>query len=574
MSENIKSVKISFQKVFEGDKGIDEVKAEFSRYYGNTDLSAYTPFLKIAFPDGTKNKFALTKTVGEDKIVATRTVDGALTKCAGKLKGQIALEDALGNVVMNSSVFVLRIEESVKDETNLYTEIPSAVTDLQRELQSDIDQISADIEMIESDISAMETFMEDDYVNTVNGRKGAVTLSKSDVGLSNVDNTSDMDKPVSTATSTALAGKVDKVSGKGLSTEDYTTEEKNKLASLENYDDNALIAALSEKADSDDVSLALAEKVDKVQGKGLSTNDYTTAEKEKLELLHNYDDTGVLAALAQKADASTMSAALALKADTSAVNDALLLKADSSDVSAALADKVGIDAQSFTDAQKKQARENIDAVGRVVVRTNSLLIDYANTASVFVVSNFGTFIGYIGKIISSYGMKLYFEFEQIDGYDSHSCRYTSMAGGIVDTSATFGSVLTSAFRADYALSSDLSGVSSTLTAALAGKSNKLSTVTDTASSSKTLNLSNNTRYILGVLTDLAFTFPTTDLIDGDTIILEFVSGSTATTLTRDTTNAVYNFTSVSADVFVELNAEFKASINKWVVLSAETYFSV
>lgn len=32
----------------------------------------------------------------------------------------------------------------------------------------------------------------------------------------------------------ALNNKVDKVAGKGLSTEDYTTEEKNKLASLEN----------------------------------------------------------------------------------------------------------------------------------------------------------------------------------------------------------------------------------------------------------------------------------------------------------------------------------------------------
>lgn len=35
------------------------------------------------------------------------------------------------------------------------------------------------------------------------------------------------------ATLTDLAGKVDKVTGKGLSTEDYTTDEKTKLASLE-----------------------------------------------------------------------------------------------------------------------------------------------------------------------------------------------------------------------------------------------------------------------------------------------------------------------------------------------------
>lgn len=42
--------------------------------------------------------------------------------------------------------------------------------------------------------------------------------------------------------------KEDKVEGKGLSTEDYTTQEKNKLASLQNYNDDevrGLISALN-----------------------------------------------------------------------------------------------------------------------------------------------------------------------------------------------------------------------------------------------------------------------------------------------------------------------------------------
>ena len=43
-----------------------------------------------------------------------------------------------------------------------------------------------------------------------------------------------------TYTDTECAKKVDKVSGKQLSTEDYTSEEKAKLADLENYDDTAL----------------------------------------------------------------------------------------------------------------------------------------------------------------------------------------------------------------------------------------------------------------------------------------------------------------------------------------------
>jgi hypothetical protein len=58
-------------------------------------------------------------------------------------------------------------------------------------------------------------------------------LDKTDVGLSNVDNTSDANKPVSTATQSALYDKVDKVAGKGLSDENYTLAEKNKLAGIE-----------------------------------------------------------------------------------------------------------------------------------------------------------------------------------------------------------------------------------------------------------------------------------------------------------------------------------------------------
>jgi hypothetical protein len=46
-----------------------------------------------------------------------------------------------------------------------------------------------------------------DRVVSVAGKVGAVTLDKADVGLSNVDNTSDLNKPISTATQTALDGK-------------------------------------------------------------------------------------------------------------------------------------------------------------------------------------------------------------------------------------------------------------------------------------------------------------------------------------------------------------------------------
>lgn len=45
-------------------------------------------------------------------------------------------------------------------------------------------------------------------VSSVNGKTGSVTLAKADVGLGNVDNTSDANKPVSTAQATAIDAKM------------------------------------------------------------------------------------------------------------------------------------------------------------------------------------------------------------------------------------------------------------------------------------------------------------------------------------------------------------------------------
>lgn len=63
------------------------------------------------------------------------------------------------------------------------------------------------------------------------GKSNPHEVTKEQVGLGNVDNTADIDKPVSTAVSAALSDKVDKVTGKGLSTNDFTNAEKTKLDS-------------------------------------------------------------------------------------------------------------------------------------------------------------------------------------------------------------------------------------------------------------------------------------------------------------------------------------------------------
>lgn len=60
----------------------------------------------------------------------------------------------------------------------------------------------------ENKLSGIEAGAQVNTVNSVAGRTGSVVLSKGDVGLGSVDNTSDLSKPISTATQTALDLKV------------------------------------------------------------------------------------------------------------------------------------------------------------------------------------------------------------------------------------------------------------------------------------------------------------------------------------------------------------------------------
>lgn len=86
---------------------------------------------------------------------------------------------------------------------------------------------------------------------------------------------------------TALSNKVSKEDGKGLSTNDYTTEEKIKLAGIaeganKTIVDDKISTTSTNPIQNKIITAELNKKVNAVSGKGLSTNDYTTAEKTKL----------------------------------------------------------------------------------------------------------------------------------------------------------------------------------------------------------------------------------------------------------------------------------------------------
>lgn len=121
----------------------------------------------------------------------------------------------------------LKISEMTPVEAVTGTEIIPCVTDEPKKNKSvTISQIR------EGMVTGVKGNNESSY------RKGNVNITKENIGLSKVDNTSDAEKPVSDPQKTALDKKVDKVEGKSLSTNDFTDIDKQFLDSLKQQQGN------------------------------------------------------------------------------------------------------------------------------------------------------------------------------------------------------------------------------------------------------------------------------------------------------------------------------------------------
>lgn len=141
---------------------------------------------------------------------------------------------------------------------------------------------------------------------------------------------------------------------------------------IQNVD--GLQTALDAKANSSDVTSGLAGKVDKETGKGLSTNDYTTAEKSKL--------AGIAAGATAVTVDSTLSGSSTNAIQNKAVYDGLATKADNSAVAAkadastvaALAETVSGKADSSTvSALSSQVSTNTTNIATQTARIDSII---------------------------------------------------------------------------------------------------------------------------------------------------------------------------------------------------------
>lgn len=128
---------------------------------------------------------------------------------------------------------------------------------------------------------ASETYVDTKISDVVNSAPETLdTLNELAKALGNDEN-------FSTTVANQIGTKVDKVEGKSL----IENTEIERLKNVDNYDDTELRDLIEDvKTEIDtEISTSLEEKVDKVEGMGLSQNSYTTEEKEKLSNLEQIE---------------------------------------------------------------------------------------------------------------------------------------------------------------------------------------------------------------------------------------------------------------------------------------------
>lgn len=130
----------------------------------------------------------------------------------------------------------------------------------------------------------VEEDSEDSYILRITNETGSYLTPNLRASLNLAQSTGDSQYIAMSqdATTKALAAKVDKEEGKGLSTNDYTDQEKEKLAGLSNYDDTEIRKELSDKASKKELTEAAA-------GTLAEAKSYT--DTEAAELWNNVGDT-------------------------------------------------------------------------------------------------------------------------------------------------------------------------------------------------------------------------------------------------------------------------------------------
>lgn len=177
------------------------------------------------------------------KYDTTEVIDNKLQKKVDKIDGKGLSSNDLTNELLQ-----LLQDKYTKEETN------KLVNDLDTDLQKQIDDIKLILSTDDVDFDTLQELVNalKNNVASINDIFTALSqkASKNDLPTKVSDLENDLGyltqhqdisgKVEKTYVDEELQKKVDKIDGKGLSSNDYTTDEKNKLASLNNYDDTEI----------------------------------------------------------------------------------------------------------------------------------------------------------------------------------------------------------------------------------------------------------------------------------------------------------------------------------------------
>lgn len=246
-------------------------------------------------------------------------------------------DESISEIQRNLTREVFERKQAVEEERVARTNSDESLTvklDKEIEERKHFDELldealGEEIQNREDAITNLFNELKTDINNHVNDKENPHQVTKAQIGLGNVDNVSDLDKPVSIATQKAIDEinvllsnevlratqaeeslsdtKLDKTSdvNKVYGTDSQGNQVEYDIDSFGKVDDIKIndisivsdkIANLGTMATEDSSNYTTTSDlqegyVAKETGKGLSTNDYTTAEKEKLAGLSNYDDT-------------------------------------------------------------------------------------------------------------------------------------------------------------------------------------------------------------------------------------------------------------------------------------------
>ncbi len=195
----------------QNDVGFEKFTVIIPKVYKTVDMTTFKAQLEFTSMSGKADSIDL----------GAATVDGTTLKYYADAPDSMYYEKGYVHVQIstykadNTKFWSSNVDKQFKVDPSLDTakkievQQPKAIRELQAALSAETDERTTNDETLQTNITNIGD------------------------SISNVDNTSDLNKPVSTAQQAALDAKVNKDGAKGLSENNYSTAEKSKLAGIE-----------------------------------------------------------------------------------------------------------------------------------------------------------------------------------------------------------------------------------------------------------------------------------------------------------------------------------------------------